>query len=266
MKLDGHGFRGAHQHSGTGVSRAAGGTADAVPDSFGGYSRSSRRTRFSRRSAPQLLAFLRGHAIGPLALIPVGLDDPVANGGGRRFEFARQLLGRPAGPHELDHPAPKLRWIRWTCSGHLWTSPPPQGNSVHETGSTPRGRRRPGRIHQDGTPAGQGQGGRRPQGGHGPGAGSEPAGSGVGHEDPTHPKATQPYSGVVFDFFQHDRPSEDYPWVIFYVYIMNQSDCVCMVPKAQPQSKPQRCKLRRISGPKRGQVPEESRAAPRYWR
>jgi hypothetical protein len=86
---------------------------------------------------PQLLAFLRGHAIGPLALIPVGLDDPVANGGGRRFEFSRELLGRPPRAHELDHPAPKLRWIWWTCSGHRWTPPPPRGNSVHQTGSTP---------------------------------------------------------------------------------------------------------------------------------
>ena len=89
--------------------------------------------------APQLLAFLLGHPVGPLALIPVGLDDPVTEGGGRRFELSRELLGRPPRAHELDHPASKLRWIRGTCSGHLWTPPPPQGNSVHQTGSTPVG-------------------------------------------------------------------------------------------------------------------------------
>ena len=99
----------------------------------------SRRTRFSRR---RRRSSSRSSEVTPSARWPSSRSawtTQLRMASGRGFELARQLLGRPPRAHELDHPAPKLRWIRWTCSGHLWTPPPPQGNSVHQTGSTPVG-------------------------------------------------------------------------------------------------------------------------------
>jgi hypothetical protein len=42
----------------------------------------------SRRRRPELFAFLRGQAVLALAIVPVGLHDPV--GGGRRLKLPRQ--------------------------------------------------------------------------------------------------------------------------------------------------------------------------------
>jgi hypothetical protein len=85
---------------------------------------------------PELLLLVRRQAVGATAIVARRLDDPIPDRAGRGFILARQLLGRLAGPDQLDQPAPQLRGIRGRVLG-IVASFSPQRIGVHETGASP---------------------------------------------------------------------------------------------------------------------------------
>src|SRR5947207_6438218 len=85
---------------------------------------------------PQLLALFRGQAILAVAVVAIGLGNPVADRLRRRLELLRQLFPVPPGSHHLNEPPLELRRVRWSGLGHRELLFPRKGSGVHETGGT----------------------------------------------------------------------------------------------------------------------------------
>src|SRR5437867_1658491 len=85
---------------------------------------------------PQLLALFRGQAILAVAVVAIGLGNPVADRLRRRLELLRQLFRVPPGSHHLNEPPLELRRVRWSGLGHRELLFPRKGSGVHETGGT----------------------------------------------------------------------------------------------------------------------------------
>src|SRR5947199_1636807 len=85
---------------------------------------------------PQLLALFRGQAVLAVAVVAIGLGDPVADRLRRRLELLRQLFPVPPGSHHLNEPPLELRRVRWSGFGHRELLFPRKGFGVHETGGT----------------------------------------------------------------------------------------------------------------------------------
>jgi hypothetical protein len=118
------------------------------PRSFERISRSNLSWRLSRRRRlNKLLALHRCQAILAVALITVGLCNPIADCLRRGFELLRQLLRRTTGPYQLDHPPTGFRRTRG-CFFDIVDSEIKQ-MGVHETGSTS--------VHLDGSDGTTGQ-------------------------------------------------------------------------------------------------------------
>src|SRR6185369_10340558 len=71
----------------------------------------------------------------PAALLPLGLDHPIADRLGRGFELASQIGRVTPGTNQLDHLAPELRRIGRMRLGHKDTSRK-SIVGVHQTGAT----------------------------------------------------------------------------------------------------------------------------------
>src|SRR4029453_13804092 len=84
-----------------------------------------------------LLPLLRGQAIRAVAVIAGGLADPVPDRLRARLELAPQLLRDATRADQLDEARPQLWRIRRSGLRHRGLPPPPKGNSVHGTGSSP---------------------------------------------------------------------------------------------------------------------------------
>src|SRR6516165_10399674 len=97
-------------------------------------------------SAPpaHFLPLLGRQPVLAAAVIPIGLAAPVPNRLRGRLELPAELFRGPARPGQLDEPRPQLRRIRRSGLWHRGLPPPPKGNSVHGTGSSPLPTKRPG--------------------------------------------------------------------------------------------------------------------------
>src|SRR5438034_1645465 len=85
---------------------------------------------------PQLLALFRGQAVLAVAVVAIGLGDPVADRLRRRLELLRQLFRVPPRSHHLNEPPLELRRVRDMGLGHRELLFPRKGAGVHETGGT----------------------------------------------------------------------------------------------------------------------------------
>src|SRR5438093_8781947 len=85
---------------------------------------------------PQLLALFSGQAVLAVAVVAIGLGDPVADRLRRRLELLRQLFRVPPGSHHLNEPPLELRRVRDMGLGHRELLFPRKGAGVHETGGT----------------------------------------------------------------------------------------------------------------------------------
>src|SRR2546425_838660 len=79
----------------------------------------------------QLLTLLGRQAVSALAVIQVGLADPVPDRLRRGLELPSQFLGRLSGAHQLDQAAAKLREV-WRGGGG--PSRPPGGRRAQRGG------------------------------------------------------------------------------------------------------------------------------------
>ena len=70
----------------------------------------------------QFLALGRGQTLTTNATITTGLTYPVPDRLRGRLELSRQLLGRAAGPHQIDHLTAELHRIRRPMSRNVNTS------------------------------------------------------------------------------------------------------------------------------------------------
>src|SRR5262249_31942786 len=86
--------------------------------------------------AAQLLALLGGQTVLAVAVVTIGLRDPVADRLRRRLRLLRPLFRVAPGSHELNEPPLELRRVRGTGLGHRELLFPRKGSGVHETGGT----------------------------------------------------------------------------------------------------------------------------------
>src|SRR5262245_20783007 len=99
------------------VSRAAGGTVDPCLTVSQDLPLLAQHAILTAQ-APESLLPVRRQAVRAAAGVAGRLDDPVPDRDARGFILSRQLLGRLAGPHQLDQPAAQLRAIGGSGPGH----------------------------------------------------------------------------------------------------------------------------------------------------